>query len=104
VTPFMQALGQYVVMFAFISSLVFMAGYTLVAKWWHSAIGRARISLDFGIAVALSPTFLHVVFGIKVDDSVFFDWYAISAIAFVGLVSLWNLAIVARAQLEGRER
>lgn len=102
-TAWMQELGQYVVMFAFISSLVFMAGYTALAKWWRSEIGWARISLDFGIAVALSPTFIHVIFGIHVDNSPAFAWYAISAIAFVGCVSLWNLAIVARAQLERRK-
>ena len=100
-TPFMQTLGQDVVMFAFISALVFMAGYTVLAKWWRTAIGRARISLDFGIAMALSPTFLHMVFGVHVDDSPVFAWYVIASIAFVGLVTLWNLVIVAKSQLEG---
>lgn len=100
----MQTLAQYVVMFAFIASLVFMAGYTVLAKWWKSEIGWARISLDFGIAVALSPTFVHVIFGVHVDNSPFFAWYVIGSIAFVGCVALWNLAIVARAQLEGREK
>jgi drug/metabolite transporter (DMT)-like permease len=104
VTSFMQELGQDVVLFAFISALVFMAGYTVMAPWWRTAIGRARISLDFGIAVALSPTFLHLMFGIRVENSVFFDWYQICAIAFVGCVSLWNLVIVAKSQLERRER
>lgn len=103
-TAFMENLAQYVVMFAFISALLFMAGYTAMAKWWKSEIGWARISLDFGIAVALSPTFLHVIFGIHVDNSPVFAWYTIGAIAFVGCVALWNLAIVARAQLEGGRR
>jgi hypothetical protein len=104
VTPFMQALGQDVVLFAFFTSLMFIVGYTALAKWWKSEIGWARISLDFGIAVALSPTFLHVTFGIHVDDSPAFAWYTISAIAFVGLVALWNLALVARVQSKRQRR
>jgi hypothetical protein len=95
----MQTLGEAVVLFAFFSAVTFIAGYTLLAKWWRSEIGWARISLDFGIAMALSPSFLHMVFGVHVDGSPAFAWYAIGAIAFVGLVSLWNLWIVARKQL-----
>jgi hypothetical protein len=104
VTTHIEFIGQAVVMFAFCSAVLFMAGYTLLAKWWKSTIGWARISLDFGIAMALSPAFLHMAFGIHVDGSPLFAWYDIAAIAFVGFVSLWNLAIVIRAQLRGHRR
>ena len=103
-TAFMKELGQAVVLFSFITALMFIAGYTVLAPWWKSEIGWARVSLDFGIAVALSPTFIHVTFGVHVDNSPAFAWYAISAIAFVGLVSLWNLALVARVQTKRQRR
>lgn len=103
-TPFMQALGQDVVLFSFITALMFIGGYTLLADWWKSEIGWARISLDFGIAVALSPTFVHVVFGVHIENSPAFAWYTIGAVFFVGLVSLWNLALVARVQSKRQRR
>jgi hypothetical protein len=100
----MEVAGQAVVLFAFFSAVLFIAGYTVLARWWKSAIGWARISLDFGIAMALSPSFLNMIFGVHVDGSPAFAWYAIAAIAFVGLVSLWNLGIVVRLQLRGHRR
>lgn len=103
-TMLIQRLGQDVVLFAFISALLFIAGYTVMAPWWKSEIGWARISLDFGIAMALSPAFLHMAFGVRVDNSVVFDWYTIGAIAFVGCVSLWNLFLVARVQTKRQRR
>ena len=103
-TGLMQTLGQDVVLFALAASVLFILGYTLLAKWWKSEICWARVSLDFGIAVALSPTFLHVAFGLHIDHSAAFGWYAIGAVFFVGLVSLWNLALVARSQITGRWR
>lgn len=101
-TTLTQSIGQIVVLFAFFSAIAFVLGYTAMAKWWKSDIGWARISLDFAIAMALSPAFLHVAFGVHVDDSVGFAWYSIGAIALVGCVGLWNLALVAREQLRGR--
>lgn len=92
-------LGEDAVLFAFWCAVAFMVGYTALAKWWKSAVGWARISLDFGIAVALSPTMIHVVTGISIENNVAFAWYQIGAIVFVGFVSLWNLALVARIQL-----
>lgn len=103
-TAFMEALGQDVVLFSFITSIMFIAGYTVLAKWWKTEIGWARISLDLGIAAALSPTFVHVTFGVHVENSPVFAWYTIGAIAFVGLVALWNLALVARVQSKRQRR
>ena len=103
-TAFMQTLAQDVVLFSFITAIMFILGYSVLAPWWKSEIGWARISLDFGIAVALSPTFIHVTFGVHVDESPVFAWYTIAAIAFVGLVSLWNLALVARVQSKRQRR
>jgi len=99
-----DTLGTDSVLFAFWSAIAFMVGYTVLAKWWRSEVGWARVSLDFAIALALSPTMVHVITGMRVEESVAFAWYQIGAIALVGLVSLWNLAVVARLQLKGLRR
>lgn len=98
-THLLNTLGEDAVLFAFWCAVLFMVGYTAVAKWWKSEIGWARISLDFGIALALSPTMIHVVSGARIENSVGFAWYQIGAIAFVGFVSLWNLALAVRTQM-----
>lgn len=94
-----QSLGQPVVVFAFAAACLFMVGYTILAPWWRTTTGRARISLDFGIALALSPTVLHLTFGVTVTNA-FFGWYTLIAIAIVGCVSLWNLYLVIATQLK----
>lgn len=96
-----ETLGTDTVLFAFWSAIAFIVGYTALAPWWRSAIGWARVSLDFGIALALSPTLIHLLFGIRVEDDIVFAWYQIGAICFVGLVSLWNLVLVIRLQVSG---
>lgn len=99
-----QNIAQAVVLFAFFSSILFIVGYTVLARWWKHEIGWARVSLDFGIAMALSPSFLHFLIGVRIDKSAAFAWYTIAAIAFVGCVSLWNLALVARVQSKRQRR
>lgn len=103
-TGLIETLATTAVLFAFFSGIAFMVGYTAMAKWWQSEIGWARISLDFGLSMALSPTFIHVAFGTHIENSQLFAWYTISAIFFVGLVALWNLAIVARVQYKRQWR
>lgn len=101
-TPTLVAVGLDASQFAFWAAVLFMLVYTLMGSWWKSAIGWARISLDFGIALALSPIMLHVLTGIRIESSVFFAWYQITAVVFVGCVSLVNMALVIREQLKGR--
>lgn len=100
----LETVGQDVVIFAFCAAVLFLLGYTVLAKWWRSEIGWARVSLDFGIALALSPTMVHVISGARVEDSTAFAWYQIGAVAFVGFVSLWNLVLVARVQTKRQRR
>jgi hypothetical protein len=91
-------LADAVVIFSFCAAMLFIVGYTLLAPWWESAIGWARISLDFGIAMALSPSIIHLLFGIRVEGSNFFYWYTVVTVFFVGCISLWNLVLLARIQ------
>lgn len=100
-SPSLETLANLITQYAFWSAVAFIIVYTLLAKWWKSEIGWARVSLDGGIALALSPTVAHFIFGLRVDNSTFFDWYAIAAVALVGCVSLWNTAIVIRKQIRG---
>jgi len=104
VTALVNALGQDVVVFAFCAAVLFILGYSVLAKWWKSEIGWARVSLDAGIAIALSPTMIHLATGMRVEESIAFAWYQIGAVAFVGCVSLWNLALVARVQTKRQRR
>lgn len=99
ITPLMLNAATWAVEFSFCAALLFMIFYTLLANWWKSAIGWARISLDFGIALALSPTVLHLLTGLQVEHSLPFYWYQIGAICFVGCISLWNAYLVCRVQL-----
>lgn len=91
------------VQFAFYAAILFIVGYTILARWWKTELGWARVSLDFGIALALSPTLIHVAFNVRIENSIAFAWYQIAAVAFVGCVSLWNLALVIRTQLKHRK-
>ena len=97
-----QNVAYCVFLFAFLAAVLFMTVYTAMARWWRSEIGWARISLDFGLAMALFPSVLHFLLGVRIANSYGFAWFTIGAIAFVGCVSLWNLALVVRSQLKGR--
>lgn len=99
-----DTLGQDAVLFAFWCAIAFLVGYTALAPWWKSEIGWARVSLDLAVALALSPTMIHVVTGARIENSVGFAWYQIGAIVFVGFVSLWNLALVVKAQVTNHRR
>jgi hypothetical protein len=99
-TQFQLDLSNAVIEFSFFAALLFMIGYTVFAKWWQHQLGWARISLDFGIALALSPTMLNRLFNINPFSNQFGLWYQISAVGFVGCISLWNLWLVGKTQIK----
>jgi hypothetical protein len=101
-TPAMLEFSTRVVEFSFLAAILFMLIYTLLAPWYKSELGWARISLDFGIAVALSPTIINRFFDLNFLDSFWAFWYQVGAVAFVGCVSLWNTWIVMRRQVRFR--
>jgi hypothetical protein len=104
ITTFMLNLSTDIVEFAFGAAILFMAIFSLLAPWWKSEIGWARISLDFGIALALSPVILNRLFGISFETSIAGYWYQLGAVAFVGCISLWNAWIVFKRQALYRQR
>lgn len=83
---------------AFFMALSFIAVYTCFARWWRSEIGWARISLDFGIALALLPTELHYLFGVVVAFSPAWIWFQIVSVFFVASIGLWNIWLVIKYQ------
>jgi hypothetical protein len=90
-------LAQAAVLAAFLAALLFIGVYSAVAPWWRSAIGRALVIMDAGIAMTLLPLVLHVVFGLA-EVSVFYAWFEIGALALVAGSTLWRTWIVVRVQ------
>ena len=91
-------IGTDVVEFAFFCAVAFVILYTVAAPWWKTWIGRARIAMDASIAVALSPTMVHLWTGLQVENSLFFAWYTVGAVFTVGLVCLWNVLLLLHIQ------
>lgn len=86
------------VLAAFCSSLLFIVVYSIAAPWWKTAIGRALVLMDGGIALTLLPLVLKFAFGLT-TASLFFAWFQIGAIGLVAASTLWRSWIVARIQV-----
>lgn len=82
----------------FVSSLVFIIGYTLTAPWWRYAVGRAVASLDLCLVVATFPEVLRLVFNLHVTN-LFFAWYNVASLIAVAVTTLWRLATIRRIQV-----
>lgn len=85
------------VLFAFGCSVVFLAGYSLVSRWWRRPLGRALAALDVGLGLALAPTAMHYLVGLNVQHP-FFAWYYGFSLISVGLITLWRLVVVVAVQ------
>lgn len=85
------------VLAAFFSSTLFLLGYTLIAPWWHSSIGRAVAFLDAGLVVTLAPSALHQILGFTLQD-LFYAWYYGSSLYLVAAITLWRLVVIVRIQ------
>lgn len=97
---FVSDLGDDVVFFACAGSVAFLAVYILLARGWRTAIGRALITLDTGLTLALAPSVLHRLFGFSLASLVF-AWYFVASLAIVG-VATWERAwFVVREQARG---
>lgn len=85
-------------LFAFWSSVLFLIGYSLLAKWWKHQVGWTVASFDFGLIIAMMPSALHYVLGLNLRD-VFFAWYYGCSLILVGLIAWARLAIIAWVQV-----
>lgn len=90
-----------VVLVAFVASVLFIAAYTGLARWWRSDIGRALVMLDTGLALVLAPSVLHLL-GLTLTDSTGFAYYYLASLALVAGSTLWRTWIVVRVQLQAR--
>jgi hypothetical protein len=91
------------VVMAFVSSILFVVGYTRMAPWWRYAVGRAMVSLDAVITFTLLPGVLHLVFHINTADA-FFAWYRVISLFAVAGTTLWRLYTVHRVQAAESDR
>jgi hypothetical protein len=87
----------------FFAALGFIAGYSVLARWWRTSIGWTIVLLDLVIAVLLIPDMLLELFGINVTGDEFWTLFVLIAIACVPLIIAWRFTILARAQWRHRK-
>lgn len=96
-------LGSYVVFFACAASVAFLIVYLALAQGWKTEIGRALITLDAGLTLALGPSVLHRLFGLSLA-STGFAWYFVASIALVGAATWWRTWFVIKVQWRQRRK
>jgi hypothetical protein len=96
-------LSNDVVFFACAASVAFLAVYVLLARGYRTEIGRALITLDAGLTLALGPSVIHRLFGLSLA-SLDFAWYYVASIALVGVATWWRTWFVIRVQWRGRRK
>lgn len=101
---FVIAVTPYVAESAFFAGLLFIAAYSLLAKWWSTPVGITIVLLDLMIDLVLLPDMLLYLFGVNVTGSEFWTFLVLGAIAAVPLIILWRLAILLKVQLGHRGR
>lgn len=93
-----QTLALYAIMATFWASVAFIVVYTIVAKWWHTRIGWARISLDFAMVMVLGPAILAYYFPQLNGAPI--TWCEIGGFFVAAAVILWNTELVVRTQIK----
>lgn len=84
---------------AFFSSIVFVLGYSLIAPWWRQEVGRAMVSLDCGLMLALAPAVLRMLFHVT-NWLTFFAWYYGGSLLLVAGITLWRLLVIWHVQID----
>lgn len=65
--------------------------------WWRSEWGWNIITLEIGLALAVTPAWLHYVFGLQAT-SFPFRWFQVAAIFFIAFVIIWRAVLIWRTQ------
>ncbi len=90
------------ILFALAGSLAFLTAVVLLdPKLRKSAIGKALITLDVGLAGLEAPSVLHRFLGLQVTD-VAFAWYYFGTVLLVGSATWWRTGLLILEQLRGR--
>jgi hypothetical protein len=87
---------------AFIASVIFFAGATLIFPWWRQPIGRALVLIDVFWSVTLLPPFLVEIRVLGGRQLFFIAYYAVSLCA-TAVLTLWRLWAIAKIQRQGRK-
>lgn len=87
------------VWFSLACSLAFVIGYTIIAPWWRTDVGRAMVSLDIALLAILAPSVIHYVFGLNLSHP-FFGWYYFASLVFAGAVTLQRLMTIVKINRE----
>jgi hypothetical protein len=102
VTPGTLSLIQHaqiaVTIVAFCTTVGFIVLYSVVARWWESALGRCIVALDGSVALTLLPSVLHHAFGWSTIGTPFFAWFSLVSFSAVPLVVAWRGWILLRIQ------
>jgi hypothetical protein len=93
-------LGSDVVFFAWAASVAFLAVYTGLARGYRTDVGKMLITMDAGLAMALTPAVLHRLFGFSFASLVF-AWFTVASIALIGAATWWRVWFVIRVQADG---
>lgn len=79
------------------AAVLFAILYTAKAPWWQSWMGRNLFFFDIAVAMALTPDFLHVVFGFD-DGTKFFQWLIAGDLLLVALLIVQRIYLLFREQ------
>lgn len=77
-----------IVQVAFWASALFVPVVSLFWPWWRAQFGRAAISIDVLLALALMPGTLRREFGIPVT-SAWFGWFEIVVLGLIPVRTAW---------------
>lgn len=78
-------------------AVLFAVIYTLKAPWWRTWMGRNLFFFDIAVAVAMTPGFVHAVFGMS-EDTEFFQWLLVADLSVVSLLILQRCILLFRVQ------
>lgn len=94
-------LDEYMVLFAFGASVLFVVVCSLVWRWWRTVWGRTSVAISAALSLALFPATLHFLLGVNTAH-LWFAWYYAVSLGAVGVIELWRLVVVVREQRRGR--
>jgi len=83
------------VWFAWSSAIVFLAGYSLRARWWRYLEGRALAAHGVAFVLLTTPFIVHYVANVNTAEP-WFGLYYIASFVVAGLVEWWRLWVVWR--------
>ena len=83
------------VWFAWSCAIVFIAGYSVRARWWRYVEGRALAAHGFAFLLLTTPLIVHYVTGVRTNEP-WFGFYYIGSFVMSGLIELWRLWVVWR--------